>query len=79
VTRISRDRVKRSMEELKERELIKKEGFLFPRLFVTDMGMEAIGVYRQVYGGDEDISQFDVELREMIECLELGRLFPLFS
>jgi len=67
VTRIRKESVKRGVEELREREFLEKEGFfVFSKLFVTDLGMEAIGVYRQVYGGDDDIEQFDLELREFL-------------
>ena len=67
VTRIGKKGIKLIVEGLRKRGFIEKEGFfLFSNLYTTDSGLEAISAYRQVYGMDDDVLQFDLELREML-------------
>ena len=64
LTKMSRDDVHASLNELLRLDLVAKEGFsIFRKNCVTDNGMAAIDLYRAIYGSDSDITHFDAELR----------------
>ena len=64
ITRIVKDDIVNLRNQLFALDLIIKRGIsIFSELSITDKGLEAIGAYRQVFGGDPDIVQFDTELR----------------
>jgi len=46
--------------------IVKKGVSIFSEVCITDNGLDAIGAYRQVFGEDDDIIQFDVELRNYL-------------
>jgi hypothetical protein len=69
LTKIPRRKVEDCLTELSDENLVMKRGLsLFSRLSVTELGLEAIGVLRGVYGLDEDSIQFDSELSKY--CIE---------
>jgi len=64
ITKIAKDDVMSWRNHLLTLGLIVKRGFsIFSEVCITDGGLEAIGAYRQVFGEDDDVIQFDIELR----------------
>lgn len=67
LARVDKKDVKAAMQELTQLGFIAKRGwFLFGRNEATDMGINAVGVFRKVYGDDEDVVLFDVELQSYL-------------
>jgi len=70
LARISKEDVKVALTELAALGFIAKTGwFIFAKNEAADSGIHAIGMFRNVYGGDEDVVLFDLELRS---CLTGG-------
>ena len=64
LTKIPRKNVDSCLTELLNTSLTVKKGLaIFSKVLVTDQGLEAIAAFREVYGSDDDIAQFDLELR----------------
>ena len=62
-TKIKRNEVKVCIKSLAEKELIENSTFLFfSELKILDKGLEALAVYKQVYGKDEDVIQLEYEV-----------------
>jgi len=67
ITRMIKDDVVNARNHLLALRLIMKRGFsIFSEVRITDSGLEAIGAYRQVFGQDDDVIQFDIELRNYL-------------
>jgi len=67
LVKVPRKNVEVHLTELTNIDLVMKQGLaIFSRISVTAQGLEAIGVFRGVYGLDEDVLQFDNELREYL-------------
>lgn len=65
ITKIPKDDVKASLSFLIERKLISTSGlFAFLRREITADGMQALSVYKNVYGNEEDAKQVEEELSE---------------
>jgi hypothetical protein len=65
LTKIRKAEVRAYIESLTEKEFIEKASFLFfSNMKVLEKGLEALTVYRQVYGRDEDVIQFESEVVE---------------
>jgi hypothetical protein len=77
LTRVLREDVRSSMEDLLSAKLIAREGMLvFSNCRATKEGLEAIAAFRQVYGQDYDIWVFDKELRKYLrERSRASRIF----
>ena len=64
LTKMPRKNVESCLTELLNANLTVKKGVaIFSKRSVTDLGLEAIAAFREVYGSDDDIAQFDLELR----------------
>jgi len=67
LTKMPRRNVESCLTELLNTNLTMKKGLaIFSKICVTDLGMEAIAAFREVYGSDDDIAQFDLELRKYL-------------
>jgi len=67
ITKIVKDDVVNWRNSLLALGLVVKRGILFfSEVCITDSGLDAIGAYRQVFGEDGDIIQFDIELRRCL-------------
>lgn len=65
ITKIPKDDVKASLSFLIERKLISSSGlFAFLSREITADGMQALSVYKNVYGNDEDAKKVEEELAE---------------
>jgi len=72
ISKIEKDHVRASIEQLLHLNLIVKKGIsVFSSLHTTDKGVEALAAYRQVYT-DEDVLQFETEIQENL--LEFSRM-----
>jgi len=67
ITKLRKEDVRNSIKTLIDSGMVEKEGIsIFSKLCITDKGFEAIGIYRKVYGKDDDIIQFGNELRRFL-------------
>jgi hypothetical protein len=67
LTRVPRESVRDSLNDLLSAKLLVREGMLvFANLKASDEGMEAISAFRQVYGRDYDILVLDQNLRRFL-------------
>jgi hypothetical protein len=65
ITKIPKDDVKASLSFLIERKLLSTSGlFAFLNREITADGMQALSVYKNVYGNEEDAKEVEEELSE---------------
>jgi hypothetical protein len=63
VTKIKREDIRAYIESLARKEFIENSSFLFfLDVKMLEKGLEALTVYRQVYGKDEDVVQLESEV-----------------
>jgi hypothetical protein len=67
ITHVDRREVEDALVKLCSLGLVTRKGiFLFSSYHILDRGIEAIGIYRQIWGEDYDILVFDTELRRYL-------------
>jgi hypothetical protein len=72
ITHIPKDDVRKCRNLLTVLGLVLKKGVsIFSKICISDNGLDAICAYRQVFGKNDDIIQFDIELRSYLA--EKGR------
>lgn len=67
ITHMQKEIVEKDLVKLESLRLVEKKGiFIFSGYHVTEKGLQAISLYRQIYGSDFDIHVFDQELKKHI-------------